>query len=107
MSTPLLKFPSSTELSLYLLKEELKMNRFFTDLHALGIENHSPFQLELAPAVFACMGLVGTDEAFERYATLLAKHSKDMGSDNESMVKATLAFYADLPPSTAHTENQG
>jgi len=42
--------PTTTEL-LYLLKEELKMNPFFTDLHALGLENNSRYQLELSPLI--------------------------------------------------------
>ncbi|MBL0740992.1 hypothetical protein [Chryseolinea lacunae] len=96
MNPPLLKLPTNTEIVLYLLKEELKMNRFFTDLDNMGVQNHSDYQLELSPLVFACMGLEGSDETFERYVLLLIKHTENVGPDNDTLMKVALAFYADL-----------
>ncbi|MBL0744413.1 hypothetical protein [Chryseolinea lacunae] len=89
---PLFKLPTHTELAVCLLREELKMSRFFTDLYNLGLENHSPHQLDLAPIIFACLGLQGSDAMFERYVELLAHHTEVVHLTNESLAKEALAF---------------
>ena len=88
--------PTDTELLLYLLKEELKMNRFFTDLHALGLENNSRYQLELSPLILTYLGYEMTDPVIDLYVELLDKHTAALTPDRHTILRQATLLYAEL-----------
>jgi hypothetical protein len=96
MTTSSLTHPSETELLVYLLKEELKMNRFFTDLHAAGMENQSVYQLELSPLILGYLGYDLTDPVIDLYEQLLQKHTQALTPDRASIVREAALLYAEL-----------
>ena len=94
--SPLPTPPTDTELLLYLLKEELKMNRFFTDLHALGLENNSHYQLELSPLILTYLGYDLSDPVIDLYVQLLDKHTQALTPDRNAILKEATLLYAEL-----------
>lgn len=52
----MVRLPHKTDLTLYLIREELKSEKFFNGLHKIGIEE-CPYQPRLGKAVLATIGL--------------------------------------------------
>lgn len=93
---PLVKLPSHMDLTLYLIREDLKSEKFFNGLHKIGIEE-CPYQPRLGKAVLANMGLDdGTDATFEFYYRLIEKRSKKLKGDHESLMKQVMKVYVAL-----------
>lgn len=96
METSPLTPPTHTELLVYLLKEELKMSRFFTDLHAAGLENNSCFQLELSPLILGYLGYDLSDATIALYEQLIEKHTRALTPDRASIIREASLLYAEL-----------
>lgn len=95
-SHPLTKLPATTDLILYLIREELKIQKFFRSLHKAGIDNVH-LQPSLGKAILMCMGLDdGKDETFEFYYRVVEKRCKKIGEDRETIMKQVLKVYEEL-----------
>lgn len=93
---PLVKLPPTTDLTLYLIREELKSQKFFHALSKAGIDDiyYKPY---LGKAILVTLGLdVDKDETFQFFYKLIEKRSKKIDMDNESIMKQVLKVYAEL-----------
>lgn len=86
----------NSELSLFLLREELKSYKFFNKLEALGF-TETYFQPDLAPLILVTVGFTDkTDKLFDWYQGLLHYYSKQLKPNDESVNVAALDFYKEL-----------
>jgi hypothetical protein len=95
---PLVELPAKTELTLYLIKEELKSHKFFSGLRNLGLDD-CYYHTELSPIILANMELNDeTNETMDFYFALLDKYSQRFEPDRgrDSIMKAALNMYIDL-----------
>ena len=93
---PLVKLPSQTQMSLYLIKEELKSRKLFHALHEVGLDD-CYFQPHLDSLILRSVGLDDhTDDTFTIYDTILDKRSKKIEADYDSITKQTLKAYHEL-----------
>jgi hypothetical protein len=93
---PLVKLPESVDLTLYLIREELKANRFFSGLHQLGLSDCF-FQPHLSSAILAQLGCGECpDDLFRLYTELIDKHSEAIDEDLQSITQHTLEVYQEL-----------
>jgi hypothetical protein len=95
---PLLTLPAKTELTLYLIKEELKSHKFFSGLRNLGLDD-SYYHTDLSPIILANLGLNDeTNETIDFYFALLDKYSQyiEPDRDRDSIMKEALNMYIDL-----------
>jgi hypothetical protein len=92
----LVKLPSETQVSLYLIKEELKSRKLFHALHDVGLDD-CYFQPHLDSLILRSVGLDdGTDETFSIYDNILEKRSRKIESDNDSIMKQAFKVYQEL-----------
>lgn len=93
---PFVKLPASLDLTLYLIREDLKSHKLFSVINELGM-GHCPYQPQLGKAVLAQLKMDdGSDEIFQFYYKLIEKRSKKIGPDNESMMKQVMKVYGKL-----------
>ncbi len=93
---PLVKLPSQTQMSLYLIKEELKSRKLFHALHEVGLDD-CYFQPHLDSLILRSVGLDDhTDDTFTIYDTILDKRSKKIEADYDSITKQALKAYHEL-----------
>lgn len=93
---PLVKLPSDIQLSLYLIKEELKSRKLFHALHQVGIDD-CYFQPHLDFLILESFGLDdGSDEIFNVYDNILEKRSKKIDADNDSVMRQAFRVYQEL-----------
>ena|SRR5687767_6656312 len=93
---PLTKLPPSIDLTLYLIREELKCQKFFNGLAEAGIED-CYYQPRLGKVILANMGMDdGKDETFEFFYNLVEKRSKKIAMDVESITKQAFRVYNEL-----------
>ena len=93
---PLVKLPQRLDEILYMIREDLKSQKYFDGQAELnGVE--SPFRPHLAKLILLRMNLDdGSDEIFEFYYRLVEKRSKKIGEDNDSIMKQVMSVYAEL-----------
>jgi hypothetical protein len=95
-STPLTKLPPTTDLTLYLIREELKIQKFFRGLHKAGIDDVY-LQPNLGKAILMSMGMSdGKDETFEFYYKVIEKRSKKIAKDRDMIMKQVMKVYEEL-----------
>jgi hypothetical protein len=93
---PLTKLPPTIDLTLYLIREELKSQKFFHELSKAGIDDVY-YQPHLGKAILMNLGMDdGKDETFAFYYKLIEKRSKKIEMDNESLVKQAFKVYNEL-----------
>jgi len=93
---PIVKLPSKTQHSLYLIREELKTRKFFEALHQVGLDD-CYFRPHLDSLILRSIGLDdGTDETFIIYDDIVEKRSKKIYADNNSIMKQALKVYMEL-----------
>lgn len=93
---PLVKLPSEAQLSLYLIKEELKSRKLFHALHEAGLDD-CYFQPHLDSLILKSVGLDdGTDETFSLYDNIIEKRSKKIEADYDSIMKQAFKAYQEL-----------
>lgn len=96
LSYPLVKLPSDTQFSLYLIKEELKSRKLFQALHEVGLDD-CYFQPHLDSLILRSVGLDdGTDETFSIYDSIIEKRSKKIEADYDSITKQAFKAYQEL-----------
>lgn len=104
---PLVKLPQSIDEILYMIREDLKCQKYF-DCQAELNGTDSPYRPHLAKLILQRMNLDdGSDEVFEMYYRLVEKRSKEIGEDNDSIMNQVVKLYADLvAQSRTQTESQ-
>ena len=81
---------------LHLIREELKIRKFFNTLREVGIED-CYYQPDLGTLILKSLGLDdGKDETFYRYSDLMDLHSKKVQADLESIQTQALKVYRKL-----------
>ena len=86
----------TVELSLHLIREELKTRKFFNTLREAGIED-CYLQPDLGTLILKSVGLNdGKDETFYHYSDLMDRHSKKIIADHDSIQKQALKVYRAL-----------
>jgi hypothetical protein len=87
---------TKTQLTLYLITEELKTRKFFNGLLDLGLDN-CPYQPNLDKLIMAYVGLPDdVDNAFDFYYDVIEKHSKLITANKESAAQQALEVYVTL-----------
>lgn len=95
-SHPLVKLPAATDLTLFLIKEELKTRKFFGTLEKAGMGD-CYYQPHLDTLILASVGLDDdSDETFNRYLSIIEKRSKKIKASNNSIMKQALKVYQEL-----------
>jgi hypothetical protein len=93
---PLVKLPHKLDYCLFLIKEELKSQRFFEGLHNIGIEDIY-FQPHLDKLILKCVGLDdGKDETAKFYFEVLERRCMKVRADNDSIVMQAVKVYVEL-----------
>lgn len=93
---PVMKLPSHTELTLQLIREELKCRKFFNTLRKLGFHD-CPYQPNLDNLIMAYVGLPDNDDqAFNFYYTVMDTHSELINETKESVIEQALEVYGEL-----------
>ena len=93
---PLVKLPPETQLSLYLIKEELKSRKLFHALHEVGLDD-CYFQPHLDSLILRSVGLDdGTDKTFSLYNNIIEKRSRKIEADYDSIMKQAIKAYQEL-----------
>lgn len=93
---PFVKLPYALDLTLYLIREELKSEKFFNAMNELGMAD-CPYQPHLAKPILAQMKMDdGSDELYDFYYALLQKRSRRIKRDQKSLMKQTMKVYVEL-----------
>jgi hypothetical protein len=96
LKTRLIKLPTNIELTLYLIKQDLKSTKLSNGLAAIGFTD-SFFETYYGSFVIAYLGFQENDEATHKlYFDLLDKYSSKVDSSNESLMKYTMKIYVEL-----------
>jgi len=93
---PPLKGFGEIDFILYLIKEELKIRKFFNTLRQVGLED-CYYQPDLSFLILKSLGLNdGKDETFYHYSELMDACSKKIKTDHESLAKQARRVYRQL-----------
>lgn len=93
---PLIKLPADAQVSLYLIKEELKSRKLFQALHEVGLDD-CYFQPHLDSLILQSIKLDdGADEIFNRYDEIIERRSRKIEADHDSIMKQALKVYHEL-----------
>lgn len=93
---PLVKLPDDIQVSLYLIREELKSRKLFSALHQAGIDD-CYFQPHLDSLILRSVGIDdASDETTNQYNEILDRRSKKITADNDSIVKQAMKVYWEL-----------
>lgn len=95
-NSPLTSAPSTFDLTLYLIGEELKSQKFFDTLSQAGIEDVY-YKPRLGKAILMTMEMDdGKDETFEFYYLAIEKVLKKIDKDRETITKQAIKVYDEL-----------
>jgi len=93
---PIIKLPSKIQVTLYLIKEELKSRKLFQVLLELGLDGCN-FQPNLDPLILQTIGSdEEVDESFSVYNNIMEKRSRKIAGDNDSIMKQAMKAYQEL-----------
>ncbi len=93
---PLIKLPSEFQVSLYLIKEELKSRKFFRALQDMGLDD-CYFQPHLDELILRSLDMDDdSDSTFDAYYEIIERRSKKINADNDSIMKQALKAYYEL-----------
>jgi L-asparaginase II len=93
---PLNSLPPTVDLTLYLIREELKSQRFFNILSKAGIEDVY-YKPRLGKAILMTMEMDdGKDETFELYYALIEKRVTKIEMDAEIIKTQAAAVFLEL-----------
>lgn len=96
MRYPLVKLPSGTQVTLYLIKEELKSRKFFNSLQEMGLDD-CYFQPHLDTLILKSLDLdEDSDKTFDAYYEIIEHRSKKIDADNDSIMKQALKALMEL-----------
>ncbi len=90
---PIVRIPDNIQMSIYLIKEELKSRKLFHALHDAGIDD-CYFQPHLDILIIESLGLRdGTDETFKMYDEIMDRRSKKIEADNDAQPRCLGLWY--------------
>ncbi len=90
------QMPSCIQISLYLIKEELKSRKFFRTLQDMGLDD-CPFQPHLDTLILNNLGMdEDTGEIFDAYYEIMERRSQKIDAGNDSMMNQALEAYNEL-----------
>lgn len=92
MRYPLLKLPSNTQITLYLINEELISRKLFQAFHTVGLDD-CYLQPHLDSLILRSVGIDESDETFEVYTGIMGKRSKKIDMDHDLIMKQTIKAY--------------
>lgn len=93
---PLIKLPDEVQLTLCLIKEELKSRKFFHALHEVGLDD-CYYQPHLGRLILQSMGMDDdVDEIFNRYDAIMEKRSRKIEAGNDRIMKQVMKAYMEL-----------
>lgn len=93
MRYPLVKLPYGTQVTLYLIKEELKSRKFFNALQEMGLDD-CYFQPHLDELILRSLDMDDdSDKTFDAYYEIIERRSKKIDADNDSIIKQALKAY--------------
>lgn len=91
-----IKMPSKLELTLFLIREELKSRKFFSGLQELGLDD-CYYQPHLDELIMANVGLDDDqDKTFDFYYNIMEKYSKEIEPDRDSITEQAFNAYMEL-----------
>jgi hypothetical protein len=92
----LVKMPSKLELTLFLIREELKSRKFFNGLLELGLDD-CYYQPHLDELIMANVGLDDNqDKTFDFYYAIMEKYSQKIEPDKDSITEQAFNAYTEL-----------
>ncbi|HTJ53215.1 MAG TPA: hypothetical protein VL443_27360 [Cyclobacteriaceae bacterium] len=95
------------EITLQLIKEELKSRKFFNALLDLGLDN-CPYQSNLDDLIMNFVGLNDdADETFDFYYDVMDRHGKLITANKESIGRQALEAYDELMVEIKRRESKG
>jgi len=93
---PLVKLPSDIQVTLCLIKEELKSRKFFNALQEMGLDD-CYFQPHLDELILRSLDMDDdSDKTFDAYYEIIERRSKKIDADKDSIMKQALKAYMDL-----------
>lgn len=93
---PIVKLPHGVELTLLLIREELKSRKLFHILQEAGFADSS-YQPHLDDLILLSLGFNDvSDERFKRYCAIMDKRSKKIKEDHDIITKQALKVYYEL-----------
>ncbi|HEY0655478.1 MAG TPA: hypothetical protein VGD65_20225 [Chryseosolibacter sp.] len=96
MTLPFVRLPKSIDLTLYLIREDLKSQKLFSIIDQLNMGD-CPYQPHLAKPILSQLNLDdGSDEIFQFYYRLIEKHARKLHGDQKSLMKQTMKVYLAL-----------
>jgi hypothetical protein len=96
MRYPLVKLPQKVELSLFLIREELKCRKLFHTLSKVGLDD-CYFRPHFDSLILRSIGLdEDNDEIFNNYFRMMEKRSNKIEADQDSIMKQALKVYQEL-----------
>jgi len=96
MRYPLVKLPTDVQLSLYLIREEMKSRKFFHTLQHAGLDD-CYYQPHLDTLILQSIRFDdGSDETYNVYDAIIEKRSRKIEADNDSIMKQALKVYNEL-----------
>jgi hypothetical protein len=96
LKTDLVKLPADIELTLYLIKEELKTRKFFSGLSQIDCDG-SFYQSDLSQLVLTTAGFgERPDDLYDFYFRLMERHSEKLEPNHEKVIKASFEVYLEL-----------
>ena len=92
----LISVPWKMQLTIFLIREELKSRKFFASLRQVGLD-YSYYQPHLDRAILQSIGLdAESDEVFDLYYRLLEKRCAKIRMNNRSVMRQALKVYRKL-----------
>lgn len=90
------KISDSLDLTLYLIREDLKSQKLFSIIDQLNMGD-CPYQSHLAKPILSQLNMDdGSDEIFQFYFRLIEKHARKLHGDSKSLMKQTMKVYVAL-----------
>lgn len=104
---PLIKIPADIQVSLLLIKEELKTRKLFHTLRKVGFDD-CPLQPHLDSLILRTIGLDdGTDETFRIYDAIMERRSRKIEVNNDVITKQAFKVYQELMSEKKRLSHRG
>ncbi|MFZ6009145.1 MAG: hypothetical protein ACOYXT_02260 [Bacteroidota bacterium] len=89
-------FQISGDRTIFLIREELKVQKFFNSLRQIGLQD-SPYQPDFSELILSELGLNdGSEQIFAFYFELIERHCNKMEPNADSFHQHALAVYEAL-----------
>lgn len=96
LNVRLVKLPADVELTLFMIREELKSTTLFNGLARVGLEDCC-FESHFGTLVLASMGFdERPDDLHEFYTNLIDKYSEKIEADTDVIMKCAFDVYVEI-----------